>query len=300
MKAAKFLTTVFAAIICVSPCMAGYIYVSNPNTPTITQYNSAGTASTVENSFYATGLAFGPNGNLYAAQDRSIVYQVAPGGAVSVFQNSFVGGTNYGILNGNLGLVFDHSGNLYVGENYSNSLTKVTPGGTRSNFSGNLGNGPQNTAIDSSGNFYVARQDSTVMKVTAAGASTVFNSGLSQAWGIAIDSSDNIFVSNRGTNQIVRFAAGSNTFSVFATISTGVGAMAFDSAGNLFVVSTGKLLEFASGSNTATVFANQSSLTVDRSFIATSSTDISGTPEPASWSLLAIGGFAFAFRRRKN
>src|SRR5262245_54319093 len=105
------------------------MYVSSRLGPSISQVTPDGVVSVLVTGIDTTGLAFGPDGNLYAAHfvnfGIGLVYKVTPGGVVSTFAMG---------LSGPAGLAFDRSGNLYVADFYGNDISKITPGGTVSTF----------------------------------------------------------------------------------------------------------------------------------------------------------------------
>jgi sugar lactone lactonase YvrE len=66
----------------------------------------------------ATGLAVGPDGNLYvSSRNDGTIYRVSPSGAVSTFSEGMGVAT---------GMAFDTAGNLYVGDR-SGTLFKISP-----------------------------------------------------------------------------------------------------------------------------------------------------------------------------
>ena len=290
-----FLFATLATGALANTCLANTEYVYLSTATGIKEFTPGGTAETLENSVGVTGLVFGSNGDLYADSFRQFVYEVGPGGVTTTFANSV------GLLNGNLGMVFDASGNLYVGQDFSNSLTKITPAGTTSAFTGNLGNGPFGTAIDGSGDFFSTLDNGQIEEVTPAGSGSTYKTGFSDTRGIAFDSSGDLFVSDIGTDRIDELALGSSTFTVFATVTGAPVSLAFDSAGNLFVTDQGtqQILEFAAGSNTSTVFASGIGAN-NTSYLAISSEDLVGAPEPATWSMVALGVVALMIGRRKS
>jgi DNA-binding beta-propeller fold protein YncE len=108
-------------------------------------------------------------------------------------------------------MVFDSSGNLYVANDNSNTIIKITPGGTQSLFAtvgtgGNLGQ----IVTDSAGNFYTVNFGDSLYKITPSGTVTTFASGgaLTSAIGLAIDPAGNFYVSNFNEHTIAKVTSG--------------------------------------------------------------------------------------------
>ena len=144
------------------------------------------------------------------------------------------------------GLVFDHSGNLYVSSDnpFAYSILKFAPDRTVSTFGNSSLNGPHGLAFDSAENLYVANAlNNTVVKFTPDGSGTVFadrTDGIAQPFDLAFDAAGNLYVSNgrggpAGTGSVLKFTP-DGVGSVFADsgFHRAVG-LAFDVSGNLYV-----------------------------------------------------------------
>ncbi len=252
------LTTIaLAALCCCIPLHAGTVaYVSFNGGVQALRSGDTTTTQVVPNAGnLANGLALDAANNLYFAnyQGRTIG-KVTPDGTVSTFSSTNL---NY-LENGSTGLAMDASGNLYTAGIYNNRVTKIDTSGVASAHTDrdfNL-NGPAGLAFDSHGNLFIADENGNtgfgqIEKVSPSGTVSVFATGLGGSgrdhylFGLAIDSSDNIFASDPLYGQILKVTAG-GTVSTFAS---GLGAprgLAFDSAGNLFVVAD---QNFLSGGN---------------------------------------------------
>jgi trimeric autotransporter adhesin len=168
------------------------------------------------------------------------------------------------------GINFDHSGNLYIADDYAHRIRKVTPGGIISTFAGSgisgyTGDGgpatsatlnfPEAMAADSRGNVYISDQFGIVLrKVNGSGIiSTSPASGFFGLFGLATDASGNVYgadafacvvwkISPNGTvttfaGDSVTFQCGYNGDNIPAAqaLLNGPNAVALDSAGNVYI-----------------------------------------------------------------
>ena len=131
------------------------------------------------------------------------------------------------------GLTFDAAGNLFAIERHS--VSKFTGDGTKSTFATGLRN-PIGLCLDSGGNLFVSDFDGNLIyKFTPDGKKSTFASGISSL-GMAFDHLDNLFVFN--SHSIFKFTP-SGVKSTFASGFDNLGSpidLAFDGAGNLFVL----------------------------------------------------------------
>ena len=166
----------------------------------------------------------------------------------------------------NLG--FDAAGNLFVARGHS--VFKYTPDGTKSAFATGL-RMPLGLCFDGKGNLFVsdgaantARSQRSILKFGPNGRKSTFVSGIS-SFGMAFDRSGNLFVADNvgqaEKNSIFRFTP-DGAKSTFVSGIGNPGDLAFDGAGNLFVVdfpvmagSGGPILKF-SPDGTSSTFAN--------------------------------------------
>ncbi|HVM60749.1 MAG TPA: NHL repeat-containing protein [Verrucomicrobiae bacterium] len=132
---------------------------------------------------FDAGLAFGPDGDLFASFYDGSILKFNSNGVSTVFAS--------GVLNPQ-GLAFDASGNLYVAST-SRQILKFSPTGQESIFASNFaGAFPLGLGFDSSGNLYATRHTGSfgqdqIMKFNPAGVGTVFASHLDNAIDIAIE-----------------------------------------------------------------------------------------------------------------
>ena len=239
----------------------------------------------------STGLAIGPNGNLYVAGfgNSGSIFEVTPSGTVSTFATGF---------NWALGIAFDSAGNLYVansnfggGTGTASSISKVTPSGAVSTFVSLGSDYPAAIAFDSSGNLFFANWSTadsngngTIYKVTPGGAVSTFATGLTASFGLAIDKSNNVYV---GSGDTVGKITPTGTKSLYATLPTsGLMGMTFESNGNLLVGSenSGDLYQITSGHIVSTYATGVDIPT----FLADPSVALP-VPEPSSLALALLG-----------
>jgi sugar lactone lactonase YvrE len=162
------------------------------------------------------------------------------------------------------GVAVDKAGNVYVADNFNDTIRKVTPAGVVTTVARQPCMG---MALDSAGNIYVVNQYSTICKVTPAGVVTML-AGLAGSVGsadgtgsaarfklpngVALDTNGNVYVADTynytirkmtpvGTNWVVTTLAG---LAGLAGSADGMGTaarfnepngVAVDNAGNLYV-----------------------------------------------------------------
>src|SRR5438046_2696652 len=92
-------------------------------------------------------------------------------------------------------LAFDGSGNLFVYDALANSIFKISPDGTKSEFSSGVS--ALSLVFDKAGNLFVGDLKSqSIIKFTPNGSKTTFVAGIAGPAGLAFDKEGNIFVSD--------------------------------------------------------------------------------------------------------
>ena len=217
----------------------GNLYVADYQDNLVKEVTPAGVIST-----FATGLpgpealAFGPNGDLYVANNFDGVEEVSPSGKVTEIANGSA-------FDDPRGIAIDKNGIIYVANSGNGTVVEVAPNtGLTGTFATGF-NYPVGLAFGPNGNLYVANDlAGTVNEVTPGGKVSTFVSGFSEfagPGGLAFDAAGNLYIGSDGggegggavtkatpTGAQSDFVAGNNSisFPLFLTI---------DAAGNLFV-----------------------------------------------------------------
>lgn len=155
----------------------------------------------------ATGLAFGPDGFLYASsRAEGTIYRISETGAFTTYAEGL------GIATG---IAFDRDGNLYVGDR-SGTIFKIGPG--TDGKSGEIfvfatlepSIAAYHLAFNSAGTLFVTgpttSSNQAIHAIDRDGNTTVFYQGLGRAQGMAFDVDDNLYVaaSLHGHRGIIR------------------------------------------------------------------------------------------------
>ena len=158
-------------------------------------------------------------------------------------------------------LAFDSSGNLYVANAGSGTISKITSGGGVTLAWATVGTSPVALAFDSSGNLYVANSGSTgtISKITSGGSVTLTWASVGPyPNALAFDSSGNLYVANAGGGTTIsKITPGGSVTLTWATVGSNPYALAFDSSGNLYVAnySSGTISKITSGGSVTLTWA---------------------------------------------
>ncbi|MGB0613167.1 MAG: hypothetical protein ACPGN4_03330, partial [Miltoncostaeaceae bacterium] len=133
-------------------------------------------------------------------------------------------------------IAIDASGNVYTVNTDAETITKVTPDGTRTTSWATTDSSPVAIAIDALGNVYTANNSGySITKVTPDGTAT-------QEWArtgakpldIAIDASGNVYTANGGGRSITKVAPDGTATQEWARTSEKNSNIAIDASGNVY------------------------------------------------------------------
>src|ERR1700733_1653972 len=195
----------------------------------------------------ATGLAFDPEGYLYASsRAEGTVYRISPEGAISTYAEGM------GIATG---IAFDREGNLFVGDR-SGTIFKIAPGSTpasRGEASLYATLEPSiaayHLAFNDAGTLFVTgpttSSNQAIHAIDRDGNATVFYQGLGRAQGMAFDVQGNLYVaaSLRGHRGIIRITP--NRESSLAVSGNNLVGLAFLEDGNAVLATRDALYHIA-------------------------------------------------------
>ena len=214
---------------------------------------SADGASSVAQFNIPQGIAFDAAGNLYVADSANHrIRVVSPSGIVSTLAGSTPGNVDGTTANAKFnypgGVAVDSSGNVFVADSDNHSIRKITPGGAVSTFAGSTSgvagatngtgtaarfNYPEDIAIDSVGNIYVAdTYNHTIRKINSAGVVTSlagqysgFNDGTGTAASfsypqqLSVDLAGNVYVADTN-NCAIRIVSPAGVVTTLAGSAT--------------------------------------------------------------------------------
>jgi sugar lactone lactonase YvrE len=266
---------------------AGNVYVHSGDF-TIYKITPSGAVSTVTDGAIGKGVTVDGAGNVYVS-DGFAVRKITSEGVVSTLAGlADTNGSDDGVgsaarFYSPQGLAVDSAGNVYVADSSNflgnSTIRKITPSGAVTTLAGlarNYGsedgtgsaarfNFPNDVAVDSAGNVYVAdTENNTIRKITSAGVVTTL-AGLPGGTGnvdgsaprfflpysVAVDSAGNVYVADTGNLTIRKVlpsrvvstlagsgGAGSEDGTGSAASFYNPGGLAVDSGGTVYVADT--------------------------------------------------------------
>src|SRR4029077_10039278 len=207
---------------------------------------------------FLSDIGYAATNLLVGALRQDVVLEFSSTDDIIFTENTFAGISNPETM------IFDPSGNLFVGNGKANSIKKITPSGVKTTFATDLD--VDGMAVDAFGNLFVSRKsensnasDGVILKFTPDGRSSVFVSNISHPKGLAFDSFGNLYLAYPDRNSILKFTPNGKQ----TTFASGVGhpfRLAFDLFGNLFVtdVATNSILEVSPSGVVSTIATNTS------------------------------------------
>lgn len=216
---------------------AGNYYVADGGANTVRKVTAAGVVTTVAGQAGTagstngpvavatlnapSGVAVGPSGGLYIADDGDQAIRLVANGVVSTFATGFTDPQD---------VACDGQGNLYVADGDGNTVKEVSPTGSVTVLAGSGSRGfvngtgtaasfdyPVGVALDSHGNVYVAdNKNGAVREIAiASGVVTTVATGLNSPTGVSVDTAGNIYVADQG-DETIRLIAPDGTVSLLA------------------------------------------------------------------------------------
>jgi hypothetical protein len=208
---------------------------------------------------FLSGIGYAQTTNLFVgALRQDVILEFSSTDEVIFTENTFATISNPETM------VFDSSGNLFVGNGKANSIKKITPSEVKTTFATDLD--VDGMAVDAFGNLFVSRKsessnasDGVILKFTPDGKSSVFVSNISHPKGLAFDLLGNLYLAYPDRNSILKFSPNGER----TTFASGIGhphRLAFDAFGNLFVtdVAANSILEISPSGVVSTLATNTS------------------------------------------
>lgn len=162
------------------------------------------------------GVSVDRLGYIYVANFYDAVWKISPEGQVSLLTNS---------LYGSSGNTIDEEGNLYQGNFYANTVTKIDRLGNSTTYADDGLKGPVGMIFDKQGNLLVCNcSGNFISQVSKSGKHSIIASGelFNCPNGITSDDDGNLYVANFGNDNIIKITPEGEA-SLFSNIPGGEG-----------------------------------------------------------------------------
>jgi sugar lactone lactonase YvrE len=221
----------------------------------------------------AYSIAFDKNNNMYVTdKGGNSIRKITPNGTVT----TLAGNGNRGHQDGTgsqatfddpTGITVDASGNVFVTDNNSSLIRKITPDGQVSTFAGNLSGKYQDgvgksagfyrplaLTVDAQDNLYIVEEDSRLRKITPGGVVTTFagngkfnltdgvgvDAGIGTPVDLTIDKSGNLYVLDNQSGFVRKITSSAEVSTYAKTAADPLSSrhpsnLAMDKLGNLYV-----------------------------------------------------------------
>ena len=134
------------------------------------------------------------------------------------------------------GVATDRFNNVYLAETLGNTILKVTPSGVPTVLTDQV-NRPAALAVDATGNIFSSNWDNTVTKITPGGLVTTIATGINGHFGVALNGDGNVYVSDLVDSSILRIAP-DGSIATFASGLQSPRGIVFGSNGDLYVLNS--------------------------------------------------------------
>jgi len=204
-----------------------------------------------------TGVAVGPRGNVYVADNNNAIVR-----KWTATNNTVTTVTTNGLVTPS-SVAVDGASNVYIADTTSGAITKWSAaGGTVSTLvSGGL-NEPYGIAVDAAGNVYIADTlDNAVKEWTVAGNTvvTLVSNGLFHPFGVAVDAAGNVYIADYGDNAVKKWTAANQALTTLVTTNdlSSPAGVAVDGSGNVYIADSGDnaIKKWTAADNTVTAVA---------------------------------------------
>ena len=200
---------------------SGDLFVANYGSNTVRHFSASGAdlgdfaliPQSPPNTSNPLGLAFNGAGELFVTASGEQIYHFSSTGAYLGNFASTPNGANY------IDLIFDRSGNLYVGDDIHNVVRRFSPTGVDLGIFASGLSHPGGLAFDQGGDLYVVNQSGgSIQRFSPTGANRgIFASGLNAPIDLDFDAGGNLYVSEFGGHDIREFSASGTNLGLFAS-----------------------------------------------------------------------------------